>query len=225
MSKPASANRPLTMRVWYNMLRRACQAAGVIGYQVRHTGRENIPQDGGVLVVSNHQSHFDPPLVGMGVMPRRMNYLARVTLFDVAPLRWLIHSLDAIPINRDGLGLGGIKETLRRLKRGEMVLIFPEGTRTHDGEIGRFRPGFTTLAERSGAVILPVAIEGAYDVWPRCLRFPRFGPIHVHYGPPMSADEIRQFEERELLGEVLRRVKECQDVLRRHPCFAKRSRR
>lgn len=211
------------MRLWYDGLRRICQTVAVAAYNVRHSGRENIPSEGGVLVVSNHQSHFDPPLVGMGCM-RRMNYLARETLFDVTPLRWLINTLDAIPINRDGLGLGGIKETLRRLKRGEMVLMFPEGTRTRDGDVGAFRPGFTTLAVRSGAHILPVAIEGAHDAWPRWRSFPNLvGRIHVHYGRPLSPEETRRFPERELVEEVRNRVRQCLEVLRRHPNFARRA--
>lgn len=212
------------MRLWYTVLQRACQMTGLVGYGIRHTGRENIPAEGGVLVISNHQSHFDPPLVGMGCM-RRMNYLARTTLFDIAPLRWLIHSLDAIPIDRDGLGLGGIKETLRRLKRGEMVLMFPEGTRTRTGDVGAFRPGFTTLAARSGAVILPVAIEGAFQVWPRWQTFPAvFRPIHVHYGEPMPQNEIRRHEDRTLVDEVQRRVKECHALLREHSVFRRQGR-
>ena len=85
----------------------------------------------------------------------------------LAVMVW-IQSLDAIPIDRDGLGLGGIKESLRRLKRGEMLLIFPEGRRTDDGEVADFRPGFTALAVRSKVAILPVAIEGAFAAWPRC---------------------------------------------------------
>ena len=92
-------------------------------------------------MLSNHQSHLDPVLVGLA-SDQRLNYLARDTLFGFAPFRWLINSLDAIPIDREGLGLGGLKETLKRLKRGESVLMFPEGTRTRDGEVGRLRPGF-----------------------------------------------------------------------------------
>ena len=181
---------------------------------MRYYGRENIPTSGGVLVVSNHQSHFDPPLVGMGV-PRRMNYLARDTLFSFAPFRWLIHSVDAIPIDREGIGLSGIKESLRRLKRGEMVVVFPEGTRTRDGEIAPFRPGFTALASRSGAAILPVAIEGAFAAWPREQKLPGPGRIRVRYGPPVSPEEIRGRDERELLAEVERRVRQCQAEIRR----------
>ena len=166
------SQRSLPNRLWYQFLRWLIYLAGMLAYGVRYSGRENIPKTGAVLVVSNHQSHFDPPLVGAGCW-RRMNYLARETLFRFAPLGWLIHSLDAIPIDRDGLGLNGIKESLRRLKRGEMVLIFPEGTRTRDGEMAPFRPGFTVLAARSKAWILPVAIEGAFDAWPRSRKLPR----------------------------------------------------
>jgi len=221
-AQPPGTKRSWMYRAWYASAQRVCQVVGVALYQVRYSGRENIPPQGGVLVVANHQSHFDPPLVGMGCM-REMNYLARESLFSIAPLRWVIQSFDAIPIKRDGLGLEGIKETLRRLRRGEMVLMFPEGTRTKDGQVGPFRPGFTTLALRSGACILPVGIEGAYQVWPRFKRFPAFvGRIHVHYGPVIPPEEIQAYaeRERELVEEVRRRVRACVAVLRRHPNFA-----
>jgi 1-acyl-sn-glycerol-3-phosphate acyltransferase len=213
--KPAMAERPLASRLWYLLLQSILQLLGVGYFRVRYWGRKNIPRTGGVLVVSNHQSHFDPPLVGMGC-PRRMNYLARDTLFRFPPFRWLIRSLDAIPIDRDGLGLNGLKESLRRLKRGEMVLIFPEGTRSRDGEIAAFRPGFTVLASRSGAAILPAAVEGAYAAWPRSQKFPRPGTIHVRYGEPILPEQIRGRDERELLEEVERRVRLCHEQLRQH---------
>ena len=89
-------------------------------------------------------------------------------------------------------GSGGIKESLKRLKRGEMVLIFPEGTRTRDGEIAPFRPGFTALAVRSNAAILPVAVEGAFQVWPRWKKFPGLGRIRVHYGEPILPCRVRR---------------------------------
>ncbi len=207
------ASRPLSSRVWYESLRVVTELAAVLGWQVRHFGQEHIPQKGGVLVVSNHESYFDPPLVGLACT-RRMNYLARATLFRFTPLRWLIKSLDAIPIDLDGIGLSGIKESLRRLKRGEMVLVFPEGARTEDGEIQPFLPGFTTLAVRSGAAILPVAIEGAYRAWPRVQRFPRPGKISVRYGPPILPHQIAAMDERALLAEVEDRVRACQMMLR-----------
>jgi 1-acyl-sn-glycerol-3-phosphate acyltransferase len=215
-----TAERSLPSRLWYDLVRRTIHVGGVLAYGLRHSGRRNIPQSGPVLVVSNHQSHFDPPLVGAGC-PRRMNYLARETLFDIAPLGWLIRSLDAIPIDREGLGLAGMRESLRRLKRGEMVLIFPEGTRTRDGRIAPFQPGFTALAARSGAAILPVAIEGAYAAWPRWRKLPGPGTIHVQYGLPLGPGEITGRPERELVTEVEQRVRQCHALLRRHPAFAR----
>jgi 1-acyl-sn-glycerol-3-phosphate acyltransferase len=207
------SQRSLLSRVWYRLLQRSLQFLAIIVYQVRYSGRGDIPAEGGVLVVSNHQSHLDPPLVGIGV-PRRMNYLARKTLFHFAPFGWLLHSVDVIPIDRDGIGLGGIKESLKRLKRGEMVLIFPEGTRSRDGEIAPFRPGFTALAVRSGAAILPVAIEGAFQAFPRWRKFPGPGKIRVHFGEPILPAEFAGRADRELLAEVERRVRACQAELR-----------
>jgi 1-acyl-sn-glycerol-3-phosphate acyltransferase len=204
----------LLSRLWYQLLQRSLQLVAVLVYRVRYSGRENIPATGGVLVVSNHQSHLDPPLVGIGC-PRLLNFVARETLFSFAPFGWLIHSVGAFPIDREGIGLAGIKESLRRLKRGEMVLIFPEGTRTRDGEMAPFRPGFTALAVRAGAAILPVAVDGAFRVWPRWRKFPGLGKIRVHYGDPIAPAEIAGRDERELLAEVERRVRECHERLRR----------
>lgn len=215
------SQRSLPSRVWYQFLRCLICLAGTLAFRLRYSGLENIPKTGAVLVVSNHQSHFDPPFIGTGCW-RRMNYLARETLFRFAPLGWLIHTLDAIPIDRDGLGLNGLKESLRRLKRGEMVLIFPEGTRTRDGEVAPFRPGFTVLAARSKAAILPVAIAGAFDAWPRSQMFPRRGTIHVHFGQPIPPEEVASCDERDLVAEVEQRVRRCYADLRAHPAFTRK---
>jgi 1-acyl-sn-glycerol-3-phosphate acyltransferase len=206
-------SRTLPSRVWYQIARLSLKVIAIVVYRTSYSGQENIPAEGGVLVVSNHQSHFDPPLVGCGCR-RLMNFVARRTLFDTPIFGRLIKSVGAIPIERDGIGLGGIKESLKRLKHGEMVLIFPEGTRSADGEIAPFRPGFTTLAARSNAAILPVAVDGAFQIWPRSKKYPGLGKIRVHYGKPIPPAEIAGRDERELLTEVERRVRECQTLLR-----------
>jgi 1-acyl-sn-glycerol-3-phosphate acyltransferase len=206
-------------RLYYEFVRYCVYGLAIGWFRVRYFGRENIPQQGGVLVVSNHQSHLDPPLIGAGA-PRMMNYMARSTLFDIPLLGRFIRSVNAFPIDREGIGLAGIKEALKRLKRGGMVVIFPEGTRSPDGDMGPFRPGFTTLAVRTGAALLPVAIEGAYQAWPRSRRFPRPRPVHVQYGEPISPEEVRKYDERELLAEVERRVRVCHEELKRHAVFA-----
>ena len=136
-------------------------------------------------------------------------------MFDFAPLRLLIQSLDAIPIDREGLGLSGLKETLRRVKRGELVLIFPEGTRSPDGEVAPLKPGFSALAKRAKVPLVPVGIDGAYQAWPRNQMLPWVGTIHVHIGEPIPVEQAQAADERELVAEVQRRIRHCHQMARR----------
>jgi 1-acyl-sn-glycerol-3-phosphate acyltransferase len=202
------AQRSLPKRLWYDFLRVLFRLLGVACFRIRVFGREHIPAAGGVLVVSNHQSHLDPILAGLGC-DRRMNYVARDTLFGFTPFRWLINSLDAIPIDREGIGLGGIKESLRRLKAGEMLVIFPEGTRTKDGSVGELKPGFLALARRSKVPILPMAIDGAYDSWPKRNLLPGPAVIHVCYGPAINPELAAKFNDEVLQAEVDRQIRRC----------------
>lgn len=156
---------------------------------------------------------FDPPLVGL-TCPRRMNYLARETLFRVPLLAPLIRFLDAIPIDREGTGLSGLKETLRRLKRGELVLIFPEGTRTSDGEVAPLKPGFIAVARRSKVPLIPVGLDGAYQAWPRTARLPRTGRIGVSIGQPITTDEVAQLSDDALVQLLESRIRACHAAAR-----------
>jgi 1-acyl-sn-glycerol-3-phosphate acyltransferase len=208
-----SSTRSLPKRLWYGFLHIVCRLLATLLFQIRVTGREWVPYDGGVMVLSNHQSHFDPVLIGLAC-DRRLNYLARDTLFRFTPFRWLIQSLDAIPIDREGMGLAGLKETLRRLKAGELVLIFPEGTRTRDGEVAPLKPGFSALAKRANVPLLPVAIEGAYHAWPRRHLLPRMATIHIQFGEPLSPEFAAAYDERQLVTEVERRIRACHAAAR-----------
>ncbi len=200
--------RSFTKRLWYNGLRVIFRMAAVVVFRVRCEGRRHIPHEGSLLVLSNHQSHLDPIMVGLA-FDRRLNYVARESLFRFAPLRWFIRSLDAISIDLEGSPLGGLKETLKRLKHDEAVLIFPEGTRSVDGRVAPFRLGYATLARRAHATILPVAVEGTFDALPRQHLFPRPAVIQVHIGAPIWPDEIDQLADVQLEQEVRRRITDC----------------
>jgi 1-acyl-sn-glycerol-3-phosphate acyltransferase len=215
------AQRTLLNRIWYQSVRLCLRFAGAIVYRLQASGTENIPSEGAVLLVANHQSHLDPPLIGC-CSPRRMNYMARASLFTFAPFGWFIGSVDAFPIDLQRSRLSGVRETLKRLKRGEMVLVFPEGSRTFDGQMQPFKPGFVTLAMRSRATILPVAIEGAFGAWPRRNRFPGLGTIHVHFGDPIPPENARDLGENQLQELVEEKVRESHALLCRRPVFAKR---
>jgi 1-acyl-sn-glycerol-3-phosphate acyltransferase len=207
-SSRALPERTLFQRLGYDAIRVLCRTLAVWFYGLRVEGRENWPTEGGALVCANHQSMFDPPLVGL-TCSRRINSLARDTLFRLPGLKHLIAFLDAIPIDREGGGLAGLKETLRRLKAGELVLIFPEGTRTSDGEIASLKPGFIAVARRSQVPLVPVGIDGAYQAWPRSARLPRLGRLAVVIGPPLSAEEAAQMSDEVLLAELERRMQAC----------------
>jgi 1-acyl-sn-glycerol-3-phosphate acyltransferase len=135
-----------------------------------------------------------------------MNYLARDTLLRIPGLKQLILFLDTIPIDREGHGLAGLKETLRRLKGGELVLIFPEGTRTHDGDVARLKPGFISLARRGRVPLIPVGIDGAFQAWPRTSAFPRLGRLAVAIGEPISPAHVVTLSDDALLAELQRRI-------------------
>ncbi len=141
-------------------------------FRFQSSGRENVPTSGPLLVVSNHQSHLDPVLIGVAC-PRQVGALARASLF-VGPFGWLIRSFGAVPVER-GSATGGIRALLGMLRAGEAAIVFPEGTRTPDGRLQRFETGFCAIARRGGAAIVPTTIDGAFAALPRGARFPRPG--------------------------------------------------
>jgi 1-acyl-sn-glycerol-3-phosphate acyltransferase len=200
--------RSLPNRLWQAFLKFLARLGFVAVYGIRCHGRSNVPATGGGLVLSNHQSNLDPVIVGLA-SDRRLNYVARETLLRFAPLRWLLFSLDAIPIDREGTGLGGLKETLKRLRRGEMVLIFPEGTRTTNGDVRPLKPGFCAIARRAGVPLVPVAMDGSFDAWPRQRLLPGRSVIHVCFGEPIAPSEIELLTDDQLVQEVERRIREC----------------
>ncbi len=197
-------------RLWYDFLRVFCRLASVLYFRIRVEGQSRIPAEGPTLLLSNHQSVADPVLLGVSSQ-RHLTFLAKKSLFNFAPFRWLIVSLNAIPIDREGLGMAGLKETLRRLKRAEIVLIFPEGTRTRDGRVQSLKPGFAALAKRSRATLAPVAICGVYETWPRKQPFPWPGVVQIVFGEPMPPEEVATYGDRELVQEIERRIRDCYD--------------
>jgi 1-acyl-sn-glycerol-3-phosphate acyltransferase len=182
---------------FYSVLRGPTWALAKLFFNFRSTGREHMPATGPVLVVSNHQSHLDPPLVGLA-LSRQLKYLARHGLF-FWPFSWLIRSLGAVPLDKKAGGIGGIKKTLQLLRENEAVLIFPEGSRTSDGQFGPFLAGFCAIARRSGATILPVAIEGAFACLPRGTLVPRPGPITIIVCPAISVEQYQSMSDAELV--------------------------
>lgn len=157
----------LASLVFYECVRTLCQVLAMVFFGLRWRGTRNLPRTGGVLVVANHQSYLDPPLIGSVMGRRQFDFLARAGLFEVRWLRPVIVALHSVPVRENGGDPASIKEILRRLEQGRVVLVFPEGTRTLTGEMGEFKRGVALLLRRSGCPVLPVGISGAYEAWPR----------------------------------------------------------
>jgi len=163
---------------------------------IRYFGQANIPARGGVIIASNHQSYLDPPLVSIGLV-RPIHFMARRELFEFSWLfNILISSVNAFPLERRRFNSEGIREALNRLRNGHMLLVFPEGTRTPDGEIKEFKTGVATITRRADVPVIPTRISGAFDTWPREHKLPaRWRPIRIIYGKPLIIDRNLSPEE------------------------------
>lgn len=161
-------------------------------YRYRAYGSRRVPEQGAVLLVANHQSYLDPPAIGVGVGHRHLDFVARLGLFGGAVLAWFLKQFNSLPIREQGGDTGAIKEILRRLDEGRAVLIFPEGSRTVDGAMTEFKRGIAVLVKRSGCPVVPIAIEGAFNAWPRQRKWPAiFGKrVAVAFGEAIEHDEL-----------------------------------
>ena len=193
------------MGLFYRFGRYCCRWFCVLFFRVRVHGQRNVPREGGVLLVCNHQSFFDPVLVTMA-LHLEGNYMARDTLFAKPLFKRLIASLNAFPIRRSSADIQAVKETLRRLKQGKVVVTFPEGTRTQDGSVGKFLPGAAAVALKAGATIVPALIEGAYRSWPRQRKLPAPTPVSVRYGRALTPKELQDYTPSELAELLHQRV-------------------
>jgi 1-acyl-sn-glycerol-3-phosphate acyltransferase len=149
-------------------------------------GTEHIPASGPVVITPNHQTYADPPLVTIPIR-RPVYYMAWDRLFDVPVFCGFIRMLRAFPVQIESSDPRATREAVRLLRAGEALMIFPEGARSPDGGVGRFKPGAFRLAASLGAAVLPVTITGAHESWPPGRTLPRPGRIRITYHPPMRA--------------------------------------
>lgn len=179
-------------------------AVSVFGFRVRFA--ESLPKQGGLLVLSTHQSHLDPLLLGLSCH-RRLSSMARSSLYRFKPFAAIITALDAIPIDRESSTVAAMKGVINRLRDGAAVVIFPEGTRTADGKLGELKGGFVLLAKRAGVPIVPVAIVGAWECWPRTRLFPRPGRIRLEFGRLLQPEQIAAMTDGEILSACTAEIK------------------
>ena len=152
-------------------------------------GIKNVPQSGSFILASNHSSYFDPPALGCR-LPRNLHYFARDSLF-FWPLGLLIRNLNSIPVNRSQLDIATLKRVLKVLKGGDPLLLFPEGTRSTDGNLGEGKKGIGLLLAKSQVDVLPARVTGGNKVLGKGMLFPRIGrKLVVEYGTLLKIDTL-----------------------------------
>lgn len=156
---------------------------------------ERVPREGAAILAANHTSFLDPPLVGSG-LPRRVTMLARQSLFRFPVFGSLLRAWHAVPVDPRGGSPAGLKAIADSLQTGQAVLIFPEGTRSADGQIKPARSGLGLVVIRSQAPVIPIRIWGTYEAYGRGLHCPRPKPVAVKYGHPLPFLELRQEAQR-----------------------------
>lgn len=133
-----------------------------VRYKIRVIGEDRIPSEGPVIICSNHISELDPPLVAISVK-REMAFFAKSELFRIPVLGFLISRLNAFPVERGKGDRAALKKSVEVLKEGNMLLIFPEGSRNRSGTLKELQQGAGFMAVKSGAKVVPAAIKGNYD--------------------------------------------------------------
>lgn len=163
-------------------------------FRLEARGTEHVPREGALLLVSNHSSVLDPPIVGAAA-PRQLCFLAKAQLFDVPLFGRLIHALNARPVRREGSDARALKAALRVLEEGKALLVFPEGTRGPEGALREAKPGAGMLAVLSGAAVVPVLVTGSGRSLPRGAFVPRPRKVIVRFGPPLTFKTKRESAE------------------------------
>jgi len=170
---------------------------------------ERMIESGSLILAMNHQSYFDPPLAGI-CSQRALYFLARKTLFSIPMLGRLLPDFNVIPIDREGKDSSSLKTIMRLLRSDQGVVLFPEGTRSPDGELQPARSGIGLIIAKTAAPVLPMRIFGAHEAFPKGSRKIHHHPITVVLGHPIyfTKEELTPIrgQERELYQQLSDRV-------------------
>lgn len=151
---------------------------------------ERVPATGAALLASNHESYLDPPLIGSAIT-RELHFLGRASLFRNRFAAAVLRAVNCVPVDREGGSPGGLKTVMQLLRHGNAVLLFPEGTRTSDGQLQRAEAGVGLLVLKCGCPVVPIAICGMHEAYGRHMKFPKPGRVTISFGIPMDFSAVR----------------------------------
>jgi 1-acyl-sn-glycerol-3-phosphate acyltransferase len=183
-----------------NWARTAIAANGSV---INVTGIENVPATGGVLFISNHQSNFDIPIF-MGFVPRDKGFIAKIEMSKIPVMRSWMNALGCIFINRSDprQSLLALNYAAARLQQGHSLVIFPEGTRSSDGQLGKFKPGSLRIALKANVPIVPVTIIGSMNIMPKGTSFIKSAIVEVIISPPIILEKMAEKDQNTITEKV-----------------------
>lgn len=170
--------------MFYRLLAVICKLYFNLFHRIKVIGTENVPMTGAVVFCPNHIHNFDPPAVAAAIFPKRkIAFMAKAELFEKKWIASLLYKVNAFPVKRGGSDRQALKIAMEVLRANNALGIFPEGTRSKDGELSVGSPGAAMLALKHKVPIIPVAISGSYR-W--------FRPLTVRFGPPVKLDHYER---------------------------------
>jgi len=178
-------------------------------FRYKVVGAEHIPKKGSAILASNHASYLDPPFVGLGVW-RRINYLAKKEIFRNPIITYILKKLfRAIPVDREQVDRNTLRRIYHLLRNNEVLLMFPEGTRSYDGTLMEPRLGIGMIAYNTRVPVIPIYISGSYNIFSRNSKLIRLKPCSVFCGPPVDLESYyNQKKSKELYREISKKIME-----------------
>jgi 1-acyl-sn-glycerol-3-phosphate acyltransferase len=181
------------MRLHYHFFHISTRPLFKLLFKFQIFGVENVPPTGGVMLMINHASYLDPIFIGAAVK-RNLHYMARSTLFKPGMIDRFLRSLNAFPVHLGTPDRAAIKNALKLLDEGNLLLVFPEGTRSHDGSLGKAQDGVGFMAYRTNAQVIPVFLDGTQKAMSRGSIMIRPVKVTVSFGKPIDMSIYRKDE-------------------------------
>ncbi len=199
--------------MFYYLVKALCWLLLKIFWRMEIRGIENLPESGGLIITSNHVSYLDPAVL-VASLNRKIYFIAKKEVFKNTFISFLLKNMNAFSVDRDNVDMFAFKKAMNILRKEKILGIFPEGTRSSNGELQELKLGVLKIAMNTGVPILPVGINGTHKIYPRGIIFPilfkhkitvKYGALQ-HFNKLKSKDKIYQKEELNLLSKKIKEL-------------------
>jgi len=199
--------------MFYSVVRTIAWLILKIFWQMKIEGIENIPKKGAVIIASNHVSYLDPAVL-VASLNRKIYFIAKKEVFKNTFVSFILKKMNVFSVDRENVDIAAFKKTINILREEKILGIFPEGTRSSNGELQELKLGVVKIAMKTGVPILPVGISGTHKIYPRGKKFPtlfknkiiaKYGALQ-YFNKLKLKDKVYQKEELSLLGKKIKEL-------------------